>query len=90
MKKLFVTIVLVAAFAAAPQAMSAEAGMENCYVVRAEADGRNQDVATERAIRRLRRHIADDMRNMAGKTIGKTSTYCIRNSCKASAIVCQH
>jgi hypothetical protein len=89
MKKLSVAIVLVAAFVAAPQAMSAEAG-GNCYVVRAEADGRNQDVATERAIRRLRRHIADDMRNMAGKTIGKTSTYCIRNSCKASAIVCQH
>ena len=62
----------------------------NCYAVRATADGRNPQVALNRAENRLHRHIADALRSATGKTVGPVSTHCIRKSCEASAVVCQH
>jgi hypothetical protein len=79
-------------FTAAPamQTLSATAGLENCYAVRATADARNQAVSRERAEHRLHRHIADEMRSAGGKSVGPTSVHCIRNACEASAWVCRH
>jgi hypothetical protein len=78
------------ASALALQTFSATAGFENCYAVRATADARNQAVSRERAEHRLHRHIADEMRSAAGKSVGPTSVHCIRNACEASAWVCRH
>jgi hypothetical protein len=33
---------------------------------------------------------ADHLRSPRGKTVGPTSTHCIRNACESSAIVCHH
>ena len=90
MKKLLVAAGLVAALAVASQAAHATSAFENCTVVRATADARNPAVSTERALHRLHRYIADHVRSPGGKTVGPTSTHCIRNACEASAIVCQH
>jgi hypothetical protein len=76
--------------ALAVQTLSATAGLENCYAVRATADARNQVVSRERAEHRLHRHIADEMRSAGGKSVGPTSVHCIRNACEASAWVCRH
>jgi hypothetical protein len=73
-----------------PAVVHATSGLGNCYTVRGTADARNQRISTERALHRLHEHIAHEMRNPAGKTIGPTSTHCIRNACEASAIVCHH
>jgi hypothetical protein len=78
------------ASAFAVQTLSATAGLENCYAVRATADARNQAVSRERAEHRLHRHIADEMRSAGGKSVGPTSVHCIRNACEASAWVCRH
>ena len=90
MKTLSVTLVLVAAYVLVSQTASAESGLENCYAVTATADARNREISTERALRRLHHHIAHELRSPAGKTVGPTSTHCIRNACEASAIVCRH
>lgn len=63
---------------------------DNCYVVRATADGRNQQVSTERAEHRLHRHILHELRSASGKTVGPVHTHCIRNACESSALVCHH
>ena len=63
---------------------------KNCYTVRGTADARNPKISTERALNRLHHHIAHEMRSPGGKTVGPTSTHCIRNACEASAIVCRH
>ena len=90
-KKLAVVAsVVVAISAGAPQMVHATSGLQNCYTVRGTADARNQRISTERALHRLHEHIAHEMRSPAGKTIGPTSTHCIRNACEASAIVCHH
>ena len=81
----------VIALALSPLPLSAADGpLDNCFVVRATADGRNQRVSTERAEHRLRRYIADHLSSRSGKSVGPSSTNCIRNACKATAIVCQH
>jgi low affinity Fe/Cu permease len=76
----------VACFAAI--STKAHAEEESCYTVRATAEARNPQVATERAENRLHRHIADELRSATGKRIGPVKTQCIRNSCKASTVVC--
>ena len=81
---------LVVALAVASQAAYATSAFENCTVVRATADARNPTVSTERALHRLHRYIADHLRSLGGKSVGPTSTHCIRNACEAAAIVCQH
>jgi len=85
MKTLLVAGVIVVACAAVSQSARAQG---DCYTVRGEADARNQQISTERAVQRLHRHI--QMRSPGGHTVGPTSTHCIRNACEASAIVCRH
>ncbi len=81
----------VAALALSAVPLKAEDGLlDNCFVVRATADGRNQRVSTDRAEHRLRRYIADHLSSRSGKSVGPTRTKCIRNACEATAIVCQH
>ena len=85
-----VALVVVAVSAGAPQLVHASSGLQNCYTVRGTADARNPQISTERALNRLHHHIAHEMRSPGGKTVGPTSTHCIRNACEASAIVCRH
>lgn len=92
-KAALVAMVVAGMTAVAPQlghATGATTGMQNCFAVRGTANARNPRVSTERALNHLHEHIAHEMRNPAGKTIGPTSTHCIRNACEASAIVCHH
>jgi hypothetical protein len=63
---------------------------DSCYVVRATADARNPQISTERAERRLQQHILRQLTSTHGKHIGPVHTHCIRNACKASAVVCHH
>ncbi len=63
---------------------------ENCFVVRATADARNQEVSTRRSENRLQHYIVRELRSLTGKTIGPTHTHCIRNACESSAVVCHH
>ena len=90
MNKLLVGVALAAAFAVASPTVRAESGLEDCFVVRATSNARNQDISTDRALHRLRRYIADHLSSPGGKCVGPTSTHCIRNACEASAIVCRH
>jgi hypothetical protein len=90
MKPILVAGVIVVVCAAVSQSARAQGGLHNCYTVRGEADARNRQISTERAVQRLHRHIADEMRSPGGHTVGPTSTHCIRNACEASAIVCRH
>jgi len=87
MKSLLVAGLIVVVCAAVSQSAWAQG---DCYTVRGEADARNRQISTERAVQRLHRHIADAMRSPGGHTVGPTSTHCIRNACEASAIVCRH
>ena len=88
-KGLIAGLLLVAVGTAAAEPVRAESG-GNCFLVTATADARNPNVSTDRALRRLRRYIADHLSTGAGKTVGPTTTKCIRNACKAYATVCQH
>jgi hypothetical protein len=90
MRKLLVAVGLVSALAVSSQTIHAASAFENCTVVRATADARNTRVSTDRALHRLRRYIADHLSSSGGKSVGPTSTHCIRNACEASAIVCHH
>ena len=90
MKRVLVAAGIAAAFIVAGQAAQATSAFENCTVVRATADARNPQVSTDRALHRLRRYIADHLSSPGGKSVGPTSTHCIRNACEASAIVCHH
>ena len=90
MKRLLIVAGLVAALAIASQAAWATSAFENCVVVRATADARNQRVSTDRSLHRLRRYIADHLSRPGGKSVGPTHTHCIRNACESSAIVCHH
>jgi len=90
MKRVLVAAGLAAALIVACQAAQAASAFENCTVVRATADARNPQVSTDRALHRLRRYIADHLSSPGGKSVGPTSTHCIRNACEASAIVCHH
>jgi hypothetical protein len=90
MTKFLLATGLVVAFAVASPAVRAESGLEDCFVVRATADARNQQVSRDRAKHRLRRYIADHLSSPGGKSVGPTSVNCIRNACEATAIVCRH
>ena len=90
MKRFLVAAGLVAAVAGAPTAVRAASAFEHCTVVTATADARNVEISTDRALRRLRRYIADHLSSPGGKSVGPTSTHCIRTACEALAIVCQH
>lgn len=90
MNRLLVAMGLVAAFAITSQAVRAESGLDNCFVVRATSNARNEQISTDRALHRLRRYIADHLNSPGGKSVGPTSTHCIRSACEASAIVCRH
>jgi hypothetical protein len=90
MQRLLLAAGLAAALAVASHAAQATSAFENCTVVRATADARNPQVSTERAVHRLRRYIAFHLNSLGGKSVGPTSTHCIRNACEASAIVCHH
>ena len=89
MKKLLVTGVLLGAVAAVVFG-SAPAMAEDCVVVRATADGRNQTISTDRSKRRLQHYIGRKLNSFTAKSISPVSTHCIRNACESSAIVCRH
>ena len=57
MKKSSMTLLVVAACLCASQTVHAGRGLENCHVVRGTADARNREILTERALRRLHRHV---------------------------------
>jgi hypothetical protein len=81
----------VAALALSPLPVNAtDSFLDDCFVVRATADARNRAVSTDRAQHRLRRYIADHLSSSGGKSVGPTSTNCIRNACEATAVVCRH
>jgi len=90
MKRVLAAAGIAAALIFVGQAAQATSAFENCTVVRATADARNPHVSTDRALHRLRRYIADHLSSPGGKSVGPTSTHCIRNACEASAIVCHH
>jgi hypothetical protein len=87
MKVLLIAVGLITAFAVTSPTARAE--NEDCFVVRATADARNQQVSRDRAQHRLRRYIADQLSSPGGKSVGPTSVNCIRNACEATAIVCR-
>ena len=90
MNKFLLAIGLAATFAIASPMVRAESGLEDCFVVRATSNARTQAISTDRALHRLRRYIADHLSSSGGKSVGPTSTHCIRTACEASAIVCRH
>ena len=91
MNKLLVASVALCAFAALTiVSQPVWAGMENCFVVRATADARNQQISTDRAQRRLQEYIARNLSSLTGKHISSVTTNCIRNACESTAIVCHH
>lgn len=63
---------------------------DDCVIVRATADARNQTVSTERSKRRLQHYIGRKLNSFTAKSISTVSTHCIRNACESSAIVCRH
>jgi hypothetical protein len=79
-------------FALACQAAhSAENPPQNCFVAKAKAEARNEKAASDKALKLLRHHIADQHLIIpGGKTIGPTSVHCVLSSCEASAVVCHH
>jgi hypothetical protein len=90
MNKISIALSLLVGVALFAQSAHATSAFENCVVVRATADARNPQISTERSLHRLHRYIADHLRSPGGKSVGPTSTHCIRNACESSAIVCQH
>jgi hypothetical protein len=89
MKKLLVTGVLLGVVAAATLG-SPPARADDCVVVRATADARNQTVSTERSKRRLQHYIGRKLNSFTAKSISTASTHCSGNACESSAIVCRH
>jgi hypothetical protein len=72
-------------------AYAAENPPQNCFLAHAKAEGRNTQAATEKALKLLRHHIADQHLIIpGGKKIGPTSVHCVLSSCEASATVCHH
>ena len=89
MRKLLVAGIALSAFAAftlVAQPLRAD----DCVVVRATADARNQTVSTERSKRRLQDYIGRKLNRFTAKSISTVATHCIRNACESSAIVCRH
>ena|SRR5690349_20043195 len=79
------------AVALACHAHAAENAPENCFVAKAKAEARNAKAATDKALKLLRHHIADQHLIIpGGKKIGPTSVHCVLSSCEASATVCHH
>jgi hypothetical protein len=90
MRKLVVAITLVGAFAGSSLISHSARALDNCYVVRATANARNERISRDRAQSRLQHYIARNLSSMHGKSLSPVSTHCIRNACEASAIVCHH
>ena len=86
MRKLLVKGVLLGAVALG----SLPARADDCVIVRATADARNQTVSTERSKRRLQHYIGRKLNSFTAKSISTVTTHCIRNACESSAIVCRH
>ena len=75
MRTSFVAVLTVMGAVAILAASESQAyAEENCYSVRATAEARNPERATERAEHRLHRHIADELRSATGKTVGPVTT----------------
>jgi hypothetical protein len=89
MRKLLVAGVALSAFAAVTLG-SQPVMADDCVVVRATADARNQTVSTERSKRRLQDYIGRKLNRFTAKSISTVTTHCIRNACESSAIVCRH
>ncbi len=89
MHKLLVSIALLLA-AVVTTAPKPAAALEDCYVVRATADARNEAVSRDRAKRRLQTYIGRKLNKFAGKSISPVSITCIRTACEASAAFCSH
>ena len=68
---------------------SLPARADDCVIVRATADARNQTVSTERSKRRLQHYIGRKLNSFTAKSISTVSPHCIRNACESSAIVCR-
>jgi hypothetical protein len=72
-------------------AYAAESAPENCFVAHAKAEARTAKAASDKALKLLRHHIADQHLIVpGGKKIGPTSVHCVLSSCEASATVCHH
>lgn len=76
----------IAAVTLGPQQVLAD----DCVIVRATADARNQTVSTERSKRRLQTYIGRKLSSASAKSISPVTTHCIRTACESSAIVCRH
>jgi len=87
---MIVGLVAVSILGGASVSQATAAEDEECYVVRATADARNQNIARDRAERRLQTYIGRKLNTFTGKTISPIRTTCIRNACGASAAFCRH
>jgi len=87
---LIVGFVAASILGATSVSQPAAAEDEECYVVRATADARNQNIARDRAERRLQTYIGRKLNAFTGKTISPIRTTCIRNACEAAAAFCRH
>jgi hypothetical protein len=71
------------------KAHAGESPPQNYFVATAKAEARNAKAATDKALKLLRHHIADQHLIIpGGKKIGPTSVHCVLSSCEASAVVC--
>jgi hypothetical protein len=92
MKRYRTGLLITFAVALACQAAhAAESAPENCFVAHAKAEARTAKAASDKALKLLRHHIADQHLIIpGGKKIGPTSVHCVLSSCEASATVCHH
>ena len=90
MRRLLLAGIALAVLAGAAVVSRPAGALENCSVVTATADGRNRDVAADRAQRRLHHYVARNLSSLTGKTVSHVTTHCIRTVCESRAIVCQH
>jgi hypothetical protein len=87
----FLVAAVVALALTCQAAHAIESAPENCFVASAKAEARNAHVATDKALKLLRHHIAEQHLVIpGGKKIGPTSVHCVLSSCEASATVCHH
>jgi hypothetical protein len=84
-------LVTFAVALACQTADAADSAPENCFVAHAKAEARTAKAASDKALKLLRHHIADQHLIVpGGKKIGPTSVHCVLSSCEASATVCHH
>lgn len=89
MRRLVIAVVILLAAGVMLDAKPAVA-LDDCYVIRATADARNERTSRDRAKRRLQDYIARRLSSLAGKSISPITTNCIRTACESTAIVCAH